>query len=276
MDAVTLTQQQQQTASIQGESFLAEKEKEKVSAELQHLQIAREIEFKEYNAQKAVLTKAVEVLKVEKVQLEADVKVAGEKYDGIIRSINEYGENEVEKAKNAVTSIYLTAQILQREWKDKVMKADVKAEELEKREQELNELNIAVEQQRVENEVEENLLKKREYQLTLKQEIVKKTVAQLEEKRDTLISEVETNQAKLRGVRITIKIQEDTAAKTVADAEIKLREANIKMAETKALEEKNNETSKNLAIEKLQLDDYAATIRRAYRETMDRGGKIDG
>ena len=276
MDAVTLTQQQQQTASIQGESFLAEREKQKIHEELEQLQQAKAIEFKEYNAQKEQLTKTVATLKAEKESLEKDAEKAKNDYDRIAKSIDDYGENEVEKAKNAVTSIYLTAQSLQKEWKERMIKVDVKEEELEIEDKELTELNEKVFKLQVENEIKEQLLQKQEYQLNLKRDEVKKTVAELEEKRDTLIREVETKQAKVRGLDITTKIQEDYAKKTTEDAEVKMKEATIKMAEGKALEEKNNETSKNLTIEKLQMDDRAVTLRRAYNEIISRGGKIDG
>jgi len=276
MDAVTLTQQQQQTASIQGDSFLAEREKQKIHEELEQLQQAKAIEFKEYNAKKEQLTKTVATLKAEKESLEKDAEKAKNDYDRITKSIDDYGENEVEKAKNAVTSIYLTAQSLQKEWKERMIKVDAKVEELEIEDKELTEMNEKVFKLQVENEIKERLLQKQEYQLNLKRDEVKKTVAELEEKRDTLIREVETKQAKVRGLDITTKIQEDYAKKTTEDAEVKMKEATIKMAEGKALEEKNNETSKNLTIEKLQMDDRAVTLRRAYNEIISRGGKIDG
>lgn len=253
-----------------------ELKKERIFEELRQLEEVKKVEYKEHEARINNLKKDIRILTEERAILDAACKKAVKEREKATESTTVYVKNELEAAEKEVGKIYAkatetlkTAERIEDKCKLKQDLVDIKEEELNKREKLLND--------RYDENIRRKLeLDKKEADFKTSEESRQKSIAMDEEKVDTLTREIARKEAKLKGLHITISINEKSNEEIELITKRIKKEQRILIAKQKVKEVELNFQEENITKREIAVKERERIASRAYREIINKGGIVYG
>lgn len=265
--------------TLNGEIVLAERKLSDLSHELEQLQTTRDQAFKSHAAD----------VKKQQDQLAAitnEAKITANLARGYSLSLDELQEahktffekkrEDIQEAKNAVRSIHEEVERREAAVKDREDNVTNREAAVENREKVVRngEEALVVREEKVKIDVEE--LAKRTSQLLVDEEKSKHSLAQEKELLDDIDRQIRQKRMELHGLTLTIEMKEKVAKNTGQEVEARLTAVESRELLAEGKEKGLNERDTELNKKEIWLDDRERTVGRAYRETIQRGGVVDG
>jgi hypothetical protein len=271
-----LQQLEQKRLQLQGEITLLERQLEKLQQDLAQLDETKKSETKLHLDKIDKLKKNINILIVDKESLEKNVKSLSEEYKTVTTNLEEYGKNEVKKTEEAVKSIYLEADNVNKKAQDHA--AEVKKNELEisVRESNVNKLIQEVKIQTDKNIFEKCRLQAESKLIEQLRIDTNEMVSAVEKKVYNLNAQIKSLEAKAHGLEITVQIKEKWAKQTDEEINTKKIETERLLAESKAINEAADKRENELIEREKLLKDQQSMLQRSINEFENKGGILNG
>lgn len=265
----------QSLIAINADIKLAEKEKKKILDDLEQLQKSLGEANKNYDKHLSLKREALD-----NVQKELSfVKELCQRYTSALELLKpelaNFGKKEIAEAEDRLKVIHGDIEAVKRELIDRENNTKEEAKRVERESRSADSKLRVAESIRKANEQEEVRLNEKAAKISEDEAKAKEAVVKAQDLLDTINREIEKKRMQVQKLDITIEAKTKQADNIGAEAIAKLQEANRRMALATRKEEANNEKDKEFIQKEHWLDDREATVGRAYRETIQRGGKVE-
>jgi hypothetical protein len=274
MDQITTAQSQQTLSTLQGEIRLAEKERLRLLDDIDRLNKAKASEFQDAQKQLTMVRNDVKTLATKREHLELDCAVLSSSIKKSRQDLEEYGKNEINTAKKAAAAIHLASHQKLKMVEEKELSVAKRAEEVAKRETDVTVHENDVAQREKESKVIEMQLTRQTAELAERTQLEKAEVSRLEGIKNDLIPKIEELQRDEKRTREQIKISEKYAIETRQTADATLKAAIARQLTLDGQKELLDRREEKLRQKEIWLNDREATVGRAYKEVISRGGTI--
>lgn len=249
---------------IQGETRLAERQLEKVQADIDRMNMAKVSEFREYQSQLHVVKNAVQILTEQRQLLETEVSRLTSDSIRVTFELEEYGQKEIKRIESTVQSILSDAQhkLLLAEEIEK--EAIQKGETVAKQEKalEARETIFESKEQGIKGLLEHMRGERQEW--ARRKTVESDEVARLQGLREELSLEVARLKVQVQETQKLVKAQREYALQTQQTADATLNEAQLLVTVNQANEKILAEKAASLDVKEQQLEDRERTLERAY------------
>lgn len=266
------------SSEIDPEISLLEKKKSDLLKEVEDLQTSKTKALKEYNGQIQHKIEVLDNATKEGQRVAALCRFYSttlENLTGDMKQLEEEKATRITEAEDAVKGIYAAAYNAAKAVEDREANVTEKEKGVDKH------LELA-EVKELENVRQDSILDERlddvEERVAAAEELeakTKDTLAQTRELLDDIKEQIKQKMMQVQTLDIEIATKTQSSEKIGLEAEGKLRVSNRLMVNLSAKEVSLDEKNKRLDKKELWLNDREATVGRAYRETLGRGGKIN-
>jgi chromosome segregation ATPase len=271
-------QAKQTLVTIQADINLLERKKTKILQEIEHLQATKAEAFKQHDQQIKHKQDAADHLTNEGKRLQALAHLYSQSVEDLEKEIaGKKAEKEqlIAEAEIAVKTIHDEADNRIKAVADREKNATEREEEIDHQQKviALRVKHIVEDGEKLEQKQEELL--DRKFALAGKEAAAKEAVAQAQELLDDITRQINEKRMQSQTLDQTIENKTREVDRIGKEAEVKLQELDRLIAEYTKKEEMQSEKAIELNKKERWLDDREATVGRAYRETLQRGGKVN-
>lgn len=272
-------QAKQSLIQIEADIHLAERDKRKIVTELEQLNSTRTAAFKQYDQQ---IKHKKDEYDVYEAKIE-DITTAIEKNEEVLQQLSDEvvqlttkRDRLIAEARDAVKTVHDEAEQREKAVTDREHNVQIASEEVKLSEQIVNKTVQEIALQQGQLTIERKVFEKDQRDFAAEEEASKKTVAKAQELLDDINRQLKAQ--RMQSQQLDTEIINKTAHSIVIGnlAQVRLDEADRRLKVVAQREVSANEKDIEQHNKDIQLDDREATIGRAYRETLQRGGKIDG
>lgn len=269
---------QQQLATLKGEIQLAERQLRSLQKELEALETTKQTATREYTFVKKQRSQDIERLTNEGKRLQVLCHAYSKAYEDLEQEVIRIKAEKTEairKAAEEVEAVYVDAKRAHGDAEAHEQRVKDKDSAVIVREKECDRRSIELDAEAKKNLTALEAIGRREENVH-KEEIAAKTaVADAQHLLDDIDRQTKEKRMELQNLDIIITRKTRRAELIGVEAEAVLKRANSLVAETERKEELLNARDIEQNKREIQLNDKSATIRRAYSETLQRGGKLN-
>ena len=270
-----IVQANQTLLKLKADIVLAEKEKKKALDDLDQLQSIKTQAYKKYNTENTLQQNKIKVL----TKTVGDLKSMADDLEAVIKSkkdeLKDFGKEEIKAANDSLKVIHGDIEIIKREIKDREENIASEKEYLNKSHRDMDIKIQELQTLKFELELREGEIQKEKDRLGEAEQQSKEAVAKNRELLDDINRELKEKRMQVINLDVAIESKTKQAESVGVDANARLAEA--EHLEKLVLGKENALNDKNIELIKKErwLSDREASLRRAYLETVHRGGKVD-
>lgn len=274
MDQQTIDARQNRIA-IEADVSLLERERDKILADLEQLQNTQKEAHLTLDKQLSVKKGVLENISIEIAQ----AKALCDKYNQTLAELKDllkdFGKKEIDEALDRLKVIDGDINVIRKEFIDR--ENNIAEREKKVLEERRIAARQAAEAERVKKDYHERdlLLDTRERTIDNREKEAKAAVVKANELLDTINGEIKSKRMQVQRIDITIETKTKQAENIGIEAEGKLKEATRRLKEISRKEEALREKDDKLTIRETKVADREATVGRAYREVIQRGGVVE-